>query len=213
VAVRNRQFLEDFMHGGKFYIKTVNDSRYVIFKGAAGSRKYIKGIRYRADNPKLKILNIITKPGEDDPAGFLSKLGGKAVDFAKESILGIALVSAEDLLQYYLTPENQRSLTDLVTSIGLDLGNYVVSKMLAGVIVGMAVAVLAPVEVAAFAAFCAVVGTIAFAAYINYKLDELEDGLGVKPFINSIASKCGEFLDGYWRELGKENPEIQGDWV
>jgi len=40
------------MHGGKFYIKTVKGTRYIIFKGAPNARKYIKGVRYRADNPR-----------------------------------------------------------------------------------------------------------------------------------------------------------------
>jgi len=210
MAAKNRKFLEDFMHGGKFYIKTVKGTKYIIFKGAPNARNYIKGVRYRADNPKLKILNLVAKPGEDNPAGFMKRIGTKMVDMGKEYRLGFVLIAGEDILQYYAKPENKRHFSDLVASLGLDMGNYVVANIAADAIVGLVVALAAPVEIAAGAAISVAFVGLLVAAGINWGLDTLEEELGVKKFVDEMASKCEHFFQEYWPEILESLTDQEG---
>ena len=210
MAAQNGKFLKDFIHGGKFYIKTVKGTKYIIFKGSPNARQYIKGVRYRADNPKLKILNLVAKPGEQHPASFMKRLASGLEDVGKESRLGIVLVTAEDLLQYYNEPENKRHFSDLVAAIGLDASNYIVSSVIAEVGIGIIIAAIGlPLEIGVLGAVAIAFVGVAVAGFLNSQLDELEDEMGIRKEINELASKCGSFLDSFWADFVEANIEIQ----
>jgi hypothetical protein len=201
LAAKNSKFLGDFIHGGKFYVKTVKGVKYIIFKGSPGARKYLKGIRYRADNPQLKLLNMVAKPGETNPSGFMKRLTGKAAEIGKDSRLGFMLIGGEDILQYYAKPQNKRHFSDLVAALGLDTSNYIVSSILAGAIVGGIVALAAIVGMEVMGAVTIAFLGLAFAGWVNVQLDELEEETGIKTFIDSMAAKCEDFLKEYWPEI------------
>jgi type VI secretion system secreted protein VgrG len=200
LAAKNGKFLRDFIHGGKFYVKTVKGVKYIIFKGSPGARKYLKGVRYRADNPQLKLLNLVAKPGETDPSGFMKRLTGKAVEIGKDSRLGFMLIGGEDILQYYAKPQNKRHFSDLVAALGLDTGNYVVSSIIAEVGLGTLIVAFAPVEVAVFSAVVVAFLGLVIAGTINWVFDEIEDELGIRKEVHELTSECERFLKDYWPE-------------
>ena len=190
--------------------------KYIIFKGSPGARKYLKGIRYRADNPQLKLLNMVAKPGETNPSGFMRRLTSKAVEIGKDSRLGFMLIGGEDILQYYAKPENKRHFSDLVAAIGLDTGNYIVSSIIAEVGLSTLIVALAPVEVAVFSAVAVAFLGLLIAGTINWGLDEIEDKLGIRKEVHELTSECERFFKGYWPEaladLSKvENAPMAGD--
>ena len=175
--------------------------KYIIFKGSPGARKYLKGIRYRADNPQLKLLNMVAKPGETNPSGFMRRLTSKAVEIGKDSRLGFMLIGGEDILQYYAKPENKRHFSDLVAAIGLDTSNYIVSNMLADTVIGLFILAWSPVEMTVLAAaLCAFAG-LGIAMGVNIVLDKLEEELGVKKQVDELIEKCSHFLGDYWPEI------------
>ena len=131
----------------------------------------------------------------------MKRIGTKMVDIGKEYRLGFVLIAGEDILQYYSKPENKRHFSDLVASLGLDLGNYIVSNIVADVFVGFIVALASPVEIGAGLVVGAAFMGLLFAAGVNWGLDWVEDETGIKPFVDSIASKCENFLKEYWPEI------------
>ena len=180
----------------------VKGTKYIIFKGSPNARQYIKGVRYRADNPKLKLLNLVAKPGEDNPAGFMSKLGSKAAEIGKDSRLGFFLIGGEDILQYLAKPENKRHFSDLVANLGIDMGNYVVSNIIADSGIAVVLSFLAlPVELSVLGVAAVAFIGLGAAMGINLALDKLEEELGVKKQVDELFERCSHFLGEYWPEI------------
>ena len=124
----------------------------------------------------------------------MKRIGTKMVDIGKEYRLGFVLIAGEDVLLYFTKPVNKRHFSDLVANIGLDTGNHIIADVVAGALIGF----LAPIEgVVLVAAGVAFVG-LAIAGVMNWALDSIEEELGIKKDVQSMAAKCGKFLDDFW---------------
>ena len=108
---------------GKYYEKTYNGRRYIIFKGRPGLRQTLNGTRYRAMNPKVVDLG----------------LGKRGV--AKSAVRGtgavILVFAAVNVLNYLLN--DKFTLSHLIGNMATDVIKAVVSAG-AGYMVASAIA-------------------------------------------------------------------------
>ncbi len=118
------------------------------------------------------------------------------------------LVWAEDALAYFVQPQNKRHFSDLVAALGLDTGNYIVSSILAGALIGFVVLAI-PAEATVMSVVSIAFFGLVLAGSINVGLDWLEDKLGITDEVHELAVTCGDFLEKYWPTIEKALDESE----
>ncbi|MCX7123311.1 MAG: hypothetical protein NTV32_06585 [Gammaproteobacteria bacterium] len=174
VVKDNRQFLMEFLHGGKFHIKEVKGQWMLVFYGKAGLRKWVAGTTYSLEgeaSEKNKIRIFKTYAKLMDNQNRFNKVAILAEDAADDSPLAIIVIAPLDTVQYFLDKDPNKQISDLFVNIGID----VVNAAVAGAIVGLFV-VLLPLEVGAG---IIVLGGVAATAVVGYLLHAAESRVGL----------------------------------
>jgi len=117
-ATMGAKLLVDFGLTGKYSIKTVNGVDYIIFKGRAGLRTFFQGTRYRADNPKVRTLNL----------GFKNLMA----TVGKTTILAVIIYVSIDVATYIL--EDDETLSEMLGHLGVDIGVAAASGLIGSVV-------------------------------------------------------------------------------
>jgi hypothetical protein len=119
--------LKDFIKGDKFYIKKCKSTYYMMFKGPAAFRQYLKGSRYRYDNPKVALLTVAKGPG----AALKS-----AVQWTEGSTLAMVFIASMDIVEWMATDEGNKYFSDLIVDLSSDAFQAVASTAI-GALVGL----------------------------------------------------------------------------
>ncbi len=173
-TAENRSFLKDLIADGKFYVKKINGKANIVFKGYAGTRNWISGTRYGIENTKVHLVSTTSKISEGTKDFFrgnsaeLLKDGLK--DATHEGAIGVFIVDAVDVYDYFQTSSDYRDVADLVTKLAYDTLNTAVSTALAYSFVSAATAAMAATPVG-----LVVVGTIVIGYAISKLMEHYEE--------------------------------------
>lgn len=167
----NREFVLEFFNKGQFYVKEVRGEWMLIFKGRAGTRKWIQGVKYSLDSPKVKIFKVYAMM-KSDKSGMV-----KSLDLMKETgkatPLNLLLIAPVNTIEYFFFNDDpNKQISDLFTSIGIDVFNTEIAW-----IVWLIFIMLSPIE---FSAGLIIFGGVIATAFIGWLVDNVEDNLGIK---------------------------------
>ncbi|MCK4870907.1 MAG: type VI secretion system tip protein VgrG [Gammaproteobacteria bacterium] len=188
----NRQFLLDFMRRGSFSVKKIKGTLYIIFGGKRGLRSWVKGTRYRADNPKVTVMHVISKLASGDSAEIADAIKGAA----KDSGLGLIVIGPLDAIKYYTNPDKHKEFSDLIVDILGDVVKYFVATVLVAALCVFLAEAAIPLAV------IVVVGIVAV-GFIGAMLDLAEDDTGLHAELTKIGRNCESFLKKHKYDIAK----------
>ncbi len=191
----NRQFLRDFMTAGKFAVKKVEDKLYIIFGGRPGLRKWVKGTRYTAENPKVKVMHVITKMVSGDAA----EIGEAIKGIAKNSGLGLIVIGPLDAIKYYTNPDKHKEFSDLIVNILGDVVKYFIATVL---VAGLCVLLIA-LSAEAIPLAVIVAGGIVVVGLVSWGLDILEEKTGLQSELTKIGRNCENYLKKHQYDVAR----------
>ncbi|HEX5792668.1 MAG TPA: hypothetical protein VFY01_05295 [Rheinheimera sp.] len=147
---------------GQYKVDVRGGREYISFKGRAGLRRHLTGTRYLASNTKLIKLGI----------------GGPALKAAAKGGFVISVIFSVTLNSINWLLKDDFRWTDWLATVSTDLTKAVIAGAAgylagAGVAAGMALAASGVIAVLPLAA------GIAVGIYVAYKLNELDDELGI----------------------------------
>jgi hypothetical protein len=178
--VLHRHILRDFGFNGKFYVQTIKEKQYVIFRGYKGMRKWYSGTRYRATNPKVVSLTAkgALKSGlEVDP-------------------ITLVIVGAVDIIPRLLDKDNEIRFSDMCVTLGMDILKAIVGTIIAA---GIAAFVLSFVVFSA-PVWIVVGGTIVLGILVGWGLDFIDQKTGATDYMKERGRDAESFLDQIWHE-------------
>ena len=158
--------LQDFGYTGTFCIKTTKGKQYIIFKGAAGLRKWYTGTRYAATNPRVFNFSAV----------------GKMKTAMKGNGVTIIIVGAIDFVSWMMDKDNGKQVSDLGVELGMDFLKLVVNSLItAGITAGLlaliaAGAITAPVWIV-------VAGAITIGICVGLLLDFVDNKIGATEYL------------------------------
>lgn len=168
----NREFVLEFFTKGQFYVKEVRGEWMLIFKGRAGTRKWIQGTKYSLDSQKVRIFKTYAMM-KADKKGIVKGLD-LAKDASADTPLNFLLVAPIDVVQYFFFDDDpHKQISDLLVNIGIDTVNAAIAGTL-----GVLIAVFLS-GIITTAGAIVIVGILA-AAITGWVIDNVEDNLGIK---------------------------------
>lgn len=183
-----RHILRDFGFNGKFYIKTTAGKQYVIFKGYKGLRKWYTGPRYKATNPK--VVDLTTK------GALKSGLKGNGVT--------ILIVGSVDIVDWMLNKDNEKQISDLCVTLGMDALKVVVDSIIAAGIAALVLAGLAFFSVTA-PVWIVIVGTIMVGMAVGFGLDFMDQKIGASDYMKTKGREGESLLNEIWQDIVVEH--------
>jgi hypothetical protein len=172
-----------------YFSKSKAGHDLVTFKGWPAGRKFIRGTRYRLDNPKIVELQI-------------GKPGIRAA--AKESArFGIYLVVAADVADYIL--RDNSTLAELLGSLTIDIPSVLLASAIGAVagslVVGSSIPVLAAIGTLAIGPCLVAFAVGVIAGVALYQLDK---HFLITEKLTALYDKGIAKLSQVWTELGTE---------
>lgn len=207
-VVDNLTLLKEFFKGGSFYIKEIKGSHYVIFKGYAGHRKTLNGVKYSVKNPKVISLSIAQK-GKGLPnaanatvAPFKEVIETGSLSSLKGTIVGLVMIGAVDYAYWCnegILSENGKYLSDLLIDIGSDFVKGLIGSVIAGFFVGAVAAAIVGATAVTLPVVVIVGGTIVIGIAVGVGLDILDNEIGATDSIKKAGRKFSDvFSDVYY---------------
>lgn len=180
---KHKEILMDFGFKGKFFIKTVKGKQYVVFRGYNGLRKWYTGTRYKATNPK--IVNLTST--------------GKIKSGLKGNAVTIFIVGAIDIVDWLLSEEENKHLSDLYITLGMDILKTIISSIITA---GIATFIMTLITMTGMVApVCVViVGVITVGIVIGFGLDWLDRKIDATNYIKTKGQEANSFLEDLWQE-------------
>ncbi|MCK4608077.1 MAG: hypothetical protein KAT71_01235, partial [Gammaproteobacteria bacterium] len=132
---KRKLFLSTLMHGRSYYLKQIEGKWHIIFKGKAGTRKFLTATHYPIEHPKMALVAKYVD------ARVLVNEGIVTNDLAKDSIIGVILIAPLDVLKYYEDKDKHKELSDLFVKIEMDYAKYFVAKLITLAIVAASLAI------------------------------------------------------------------------
>lgn len=168
------KILQDLGANGAYYVKEYNGKQYVILRGHAGLRPYLKGTKYLANNPRVVRLGL-------GPAGAASAL--------KVTVVLSLTMFAADIVAQYIAGDGA-TLEELSAGL-LSAGGSTVLSVVAG---GIASAAAGTVFTAVFPVFLA--GAVA-GATVSYLYSSWEQEHNVtRNFVRTMNEAVQRFFSG-----------------
>jgi hypothetical protein len=165
-------------------VQQIGKEFYIIFKGGRDLPDWVRSTPTSIESPSLQIIRNYAKIG----SGNLSLAAEGIKDIAKETQLGILLVSAIDVLNYFVMPENKKDFADLVANLIGDIVKFEVITLLIDIIAGLAVGAGMPVALA-------VLGSTVIIAGLGLFIDMIEKESGTEDYLDHMAEKCQSFIE------------------
>ena len=185
-----RKIIQDFgIKAQKVVMKSYRGKEYIIFKGYAGQRTFLRGTRYLAENPKVVRMAI-------GPKGVMSSV---KVGFAVTVVLSVGI----EILDYVLRDE--ATLYELLGNVTSDLIKIGIST-LAGAIAGLAVGSAAVVGTVAAAPLIA---AIAVGVATGIALDAIDSRLGATKALINAYKQIGIDLKNLQWQINRELIRIE----
>jgi hypothetical protein len=204
--VDNLRLLIEFFPLKKFYIKKIKENYCIVFKGYAGTRKTINGVKYSIKNPKIISLSIVQK-GKNlqnafsaTAAPFKEVVETGELSALKGTLVGLVLIGAVDYAYWYnegILSENGRYLSDLLIEIGSDFVKGLIGSVIAGALVGFFlsfVTIALPVVV--------VIGTtIVVGVIVGVVTDRIDNNIGATKAVQRAARTLSDKVSDFYAEL------------
>ena len=181
-ALTWKKLWADFGLKGRYVLKTVDGTEYIIFKGYAGLRQTMTGTRYLAQNTKVLSMAI-------GRSGVIkSGVGG--------GVLSLFLVGAADIAEFLLRDD------ETLGELGVKLFSDLTKTMIATAIATAAAALVATASVPIIVPLAA---SIAVGVIASKGLDYLDQRLGLtkklQVWVDQKTSEIDRILDAARRQL------------
>jgi hypothetical protein len=193
----------------KIIHKRAGERWYVVFTGNPRLRKFITATRYGVKNEK--VLTIAGGAGTLESgaaAAWESSKGAFKKGGLWALIFTITLDTTEWLHDYQQVGSDgkpRKDFVDLLGKIGMDLVKVGLSAAIASVVVGVAAATAALVVAVPMAVV--IVGTLAVAIFVGYKLDELDKKIDATGHATSWLRSLGQSVKDAAQYLEKSMPK------
>lgn len=197
----NREFVLEFFNQGNFYLKKVRGEWMLVFKGAAGLRKWVKGTTYSLDNPKVAIFK--TYALAQTPQSALNK----SVDFIKDARsdarVNFLLAAPLETVQYFFFDDDpNKQISDLFVNIGIDMVNTEIAGALAALTV-----LLVSIPFGFGLGLIVVIG-IPVAALMGWILENAEENLGIRDKFVDMGRSAQDLFTNQNYQLKINLPEF-----
>ncbi len=173
--------LQDFGYKGKFYIKTVKGKQYVYLDGNRKWRKYYTRQRYKVTNPK--VVNL-TAGGQLTGSVTKSAMKGNFISFV--------IVGSIDVFEWLLNKDNDKHVSDLFVTLGMDALKVVVASLITAGFVALILTLLASATIPVLAV---VAGAIVIGLFVGKILDIFDENIGATQYMQIQARKGIAFLE------------------
>jgi len=209
----NKDILKDF--NAKFYIKTIDSKKYMIFKGPSALRNYIKEIMYTASPSRSPMVGsspqVMALIGGGDSALDSFKSGIKSGVKSTFGNVFLYVAPAIDLAEWLNADKDSRDpLPSLLAGLTIGLAEGVLTTAITAAITsGLAAGLVALGVGVAFPVWATVLAGVAIGMAVGLAVAALDDALGLTPAVKKITAKVSksitdkfqEFTDGFARDV------------
>lgn len=192
--------------GFKKTIQSKNGTKYIVFRGYSGLRKYLNATTYKTSNKTVAMLSGVSEiaydiknsSGNSLVKSALKQGGNIFKTGVKGSPFGVVLVVTFDVLEWLADSDSDKRFTDLLGQIGSDI-----LKSIGAGIIGVAAGVV--VAAAGFGAL-AVIAVCAIVMIVSsFVFEKLDAYLGMTTNIKHLTTKSYDWLvaeiKSIWTEL------------
>ncbi|WP_148292691.1 hypothetical protein [Paracoccus aminophilus] len=177
--------LKEVIWQGRFHVKPIaswGGKMAIIFKGAHRSRSFLTAISYGLNNGKMTYISSyaeVAAPG----VSIAGRAAAAASAASKGNFIGFAIAAAFDVNDFITTEDPEQNWSGLLGALGVTFVKVWIAGFV-GILAGVVV-----IGIAAAAPVALVVGIgLSVSIFVGYKLDQLDNWLGVKDKAKKIGN-------------------------